>query len=277
MLFRWSLCCQYCSWLLSLIFLSSFLFRLRVVVSTYPRNLQCWRVLMLLFFLDTYCLSMSSVECKALWIVIIFLVLWSICWSFSLVHFKNDREYLTKGIAQVCIPLERFLLQSLVSRNFLVRMGYSFFFHLHLFDDVRFQYSQILVIFLFSDSFLIWQFYSFRYFSFFQLVSISMANFSMSNSIPISWLYILIVGIRVSYSFSIFANRLISSIYIRWLINLCLWSVVKVHFLSILLRDIISIKNCNGENASLRKIPLWIFIFVKLFPPTINSSFQFLL
>ena len=41
-----------------------------------------------------------------------------------------------------------------------------FFFHLHLFGGVHFQYSQILVIFLFSlhfDSFLVWQFCSFRF------------------------------------------------------------------------------------------------------------------
>ena len=43
-------------------------------------------------------------------------------------------------------------------------------FYLHLFDGVRFQYSQVLVVFLFSensDSFLVWQLYSFRYLGFF--------------------------------------------------------------------------------------------------------------
>ena len=49
-----------------------------------------------LLFLDTCCLSMSSLECRALCIVIIFLVLWSICWSCPLVHFKNSPEYLTR-------------------------------------------------------------------------------------------------------------------------------------------------------------------------------------
>ena len=45
----------------------------------------------------------------------------------------------------------------------------NFFFNLHLFDGVRFLFSQVLVIFLFferSDSFLTWQFYSFCYLSF---------------------------------------------------------------------------------------------------------------
>ena len=42
-----------------------------------------------------------------------FLVFWSICWSSSLVYFKNDPLYLIRGIVQV-----RFLLQSLISRRF---------------------------------------------------------------------------------------------------------------------------------------------------------------
>ena len=40
-----------------------------------------------------------------------------------------------------------------------------FFFHLHFFDGVHFQYSQVLVIFLLSkcsNAFLIWLFYSFH-------------------------------------------------------------------------------------------------------------------
>ena len=45
--------------------------------------------------------------------VISFLVLWSICLSSSLVHFRKGPEYLTRGTAQVFIPLIRFLLESL--------------------------------------------------------------------------------------------------------------------------------------------------------------------
>ena len=44
-------------------------------------------------FLNTYGLSMSSLGCKAFCIVINFLVLWSICLSSFLIHFKNDPEY----------------------------------------------------------------------------------------------------------------------------------------------------------------------------------------
>ena len=46
---------------------------------------------------DTYSLSVLFLGCKALCIVIIFLVLRSICRSFSIFHFKNGSECLTKG------------------------------------------------------------------------------------------------------------------------------------------------------------------------------------
>ena len=67
------------------------------------------------------------------------------------------------------IRLMRFLLESLVSRSFLVLLGtllIFFFFH-RSFDGVRFQYSQKFAIFFFSlrsNSFLIWQFSCFYYF-----------------------------------------------------------------------------------------------------------------
>ena len=51
-------------------------------------------------FLVTYILSTSSLGCKALCIVINFLLLWSICLSFSLVHFKKGSEYLKRGTVQ---------------------------------------------------------------------------------------------------------------------------------------------------------------------------------
>ena len=47
------------------------------------------------FFLDTHSLSMSSLGLKATRIVINSLVLCSICMSFSLVHFRNDPDYIT--------------------------------------------------------------------------------------------------------------------------------------------------------------------------------------
>ena len=73
--------------------------------------------------LDTYSLSTSSLGCKALYIVMTFPLLWSVSWSSSLVHFKNDYEYLTRGAVQVCNPLMRFLLCNLI-------LSFSFIFYL---------------------------------------------------------------------------------------------------------------------------------------------------
>ena len=46
--------------------------------------------------------------------------------EFFLQQFKNGHAYLTMGTTQVLIPLIRFLLQSFVSRSFLVILLYSF-------------------------------------------------------------------------------------------------------------------------------------------------------
>ena len=95
----------------------------------------------------------------------------------------------------------------------------------------------------------------------------------MPNSIPLSWGYILTACIRVSNSFSFFANSLMLSMYIRWLIFSCdLWSSYpRVHFLRISLSSIIPITNSNSNGDSLFpwNIPLWIFALAKLFPPAI--------
>ena len=45
-----------------------------------------------------------------------------------------------------------------------------------------------------------------------------------------------------------------------------------VHFLSMWFSGI---RNSRGDSASPRKIPLWIFVSAKLFPPTVNSTLQF--
>ena len=58
---------------------------LRDVLSMYRRYSQWWPS-PLTPFLDTYSLSTTYLECKALCIVMNFLILWSICFS-SLVHF----------------------------------------------------------------------------------------------------------------------------------------------------------------------------------------------
>ena len=104
----------------------------------------------------------------------------------------------------------------------------------------------------------------------------SMAHFSLLNPIPISWLYILTACMRVSSSFSFFANSLMSSMYIRWLIFSCdLRSLYPaVHFLSMWLRDIMAIMNSKGDSASALKIPLRIFVSAKLFPLAVSSTLQ---
>ena len=83
-------------------------------------------------FLDTYSRSMSFLVYKALCLVISFLVFWSICLSSFFVHFNNDPDYLTRGIAQMFTPFRGFLQQSLTSRNFLVLQWYFFLFFFHL-------------------------------------------------------------------------------------------------------------------------------------------------
>ena len=87
---------------------------------------------------------------------------------------------------------------------------------------ICFQYFLVLVIFFFIKTHLILSSFGISVLSiFFLLFIISIAYFSIQNSIPISWLYILIVCNRVTSSFSFSANSLISSINIRWSIFSC--------------------------------------------------------
>ena len=106
--------------------LPRFLCRVLVIVSMHWHYLECWTVLFLHFFLDTYNLSTSSLGCEVLCIVMIFLIVAYIWWSSSLVRFKNAPKYLTRATAQVFIPMMRFLLCSFVSRSFFVLLRYSF-------------------------------------------------------------------------------------------------------------------------------------------------------
>ena len=150
-----------------------------------------------------------------------FLVLWSICWSSSLVHFKNRSEYLMRKTAPAFIPLIRFLLYSLVLSNFLVLQRYPFFV---------FSFISACLIRVFPSICKFPFLWAFCFFPSvicrFLLFIIIMVHFSMPNSIPISLLYILTVCIKVSNSFSFLVNSLMSSIYIRRLIFSCnLWSL----------------------------------------------------
>ena len=132
---------------------------------------------------------MSLLGCKTLFVVISFLVLWSICLSSSLVHFKNCPEYLTTGTTKIFIfdrnPTVELCLEYLSrSSEILFNLFFPPFISIYL----TVQYSQGLIYFLFCDRFnffLIWLFYSFHCLSFFAFHYKS-GTFSTPNSIPIS-------------------------------------------------------------------------------------------
>ena len=97
----------------------------------------------------------------------------------------------------------------------------------------------------------------------------------MLNSIPMSRLYILTVCIRISSSFSFFANSFMSSMYIKWLTlsSDLLTLYPAAHSLSMWLSGIMAIMNSKGDRASPWKIPLWIFTLANL-PPAVHSTLQ---
>ena len=157
--------------------------------------------LLTLSFLDTYSPSMAS-------LVINFLVHWFIRLSSSFVHFKNGLQYLISGSAW-CLSL----WWDFCCRDWFRPGNSYFFFHVCLFDNVRFEYSQVLVIFFLPSAFSFFLFASSipSVISLLSLYIINIAHFSILNFIPISWLCILIVCIRISNSFSFFVNSLMSS------------------------------------------------------------------
>ena len=94
---------------------SSFLYIIWGHELLHPHSSQWLWIFFLLHVM--YNLSMSSLRCKALCIIISFLILLLMFLSFSFLHFK-------KG--QVFISLIKFLLQNLVSSSFFVLRKYSF-------------------------------------------------------------------------------------------------------------------------------------------------------
>ena len=89
-----------------------------------------WMSPLALSFLDKYRLSMSSLGCKVLCRVIIFVVLLSIYLSSSLVHSKKDSRYLTRITAQVFISLMKFLQLGFKKFSFSSDILVSYFFFL---------------------------------------------------------------------------------------------------------------------------------------------------
>ena len=183
-------------------------------------------------FLGTNSLSLSSHGCKVLFIVTRFFVFWSICLISSFVYFNY---YLTS-----CLSLSSLLVWwcplpiSSSTCKFPILPAFWFFLDLvvlFLLSIIifRFQYSLVLVIFLFSywsDSFLIWQFYSFRYFSIF--------TFHYENGtlffFQIPFLYpdcIFLLFVSVSpVLFLFFTNSLTSSIYKKVIILILRFSKI---------------------------------------------------
>ena len=133
-----------------------------------------------------------------------FLILSFICLSSSLVHLRKGAEYLTRGTAQMLIPLMRFLLESFVSSSFLVLLKYSFrivsFIGTCLMVTASKIPKYVLVSFCPSVLILSWFGNSIPSVICLLLFMTSMAHFSIPNSIPMSWLYILTACIRV-YNF----------------------------------------------------------------------------
>ena len=135
--------------------------------------------------------------------------------------------------------LIRFLLFRLVPSSFLGLLRVFFYFSF-IYAYLIVSASQVFGGFLFSErSYFLILIYLFIWFAcsipsvmrHFTLFIISLAHFSMPNSISKSWLYILTNCIRVSNYFFFFflKNGLMSSMYIRWLIFSCdLFSCIRL-------------------------------------------------
>ena len=143
---------------------------------------------------------------------------------------------------------------------------YSFliiFFHLLLFDCVSFQYSQVLVRFLFTECFnffldLVLPFHPSCVVFRFSLLAWHIFLCQILSLCPVCRFFLCILDFKF---FSIFENSLILSKYMKWLIvSRDLSSLYPAeHFQRMLLSGIIAITNSNGDSANPRNIPLWIF------------------
>ena len=117
--------------------------------------------------LNTYCVSVQGLgHCHQLSCLLVHLFEFFPCpfYEWFRVSYKGDNPgvYPTNEISAEELDFEKLSALSEVIFSY-------FFFHLGLFDGIRFQYLQVIVIFFFSgrtDSFLIWLFNSFNYLSF---------------------------------------------------------------------------------------------------------------
>ena len=132
---------------------------------------------------------MPSLGCKVLCVINNFFVLWFIHQSSSLVYFKNGPEYHTRWAAKIFIPLMQFLRIFLISKIFLVlRKSFLIFsFLLIYFIGSAFNIPDYLKVSLsLSVHMLSWFGSSLpSVHSLSSLFLLSMAHFSMPNSIPV--------------------------------------------------------------------------------------------
>ena len=171
-------------------------------------------------------------------------------------------------------PFDKIYAKELISKTFSRSSEvYSSYVFLHrLFDVVRFQFSQVIVI---SFS---WRVLTLSLFGSCIPSGISLFPLVM---ITVAQTLFLIVWIRCSGSFSCLANILISFMYMILLIFSCNFVNLQspVHFLSTLLNGVIAIKNSSYKSKSLYNISLCFcfFIYARVFLPLLilPSSFHF--
>ena len=235
-----SLCSLCCFWSLWSVFLCTFLCRLRVVVSSLP-----------LSFLDTYSLC-HLLHVRPSSLVFLFSapfveVLPSstsrmapsfFTWVYS---FDGISARLFAFVLFSCSP--EILFKYFPISSCLMVSAFTITQYLYV------SFSPKVLIFSWVGGSIPFVICRFRFFI------ISMAHFSIPNSIPISRLYIPTACIIVSNSFSFLINSLMSFMYIRWLTFFCdLISLYPpVHFLSTWLSGMITISNSNGDNIMVRK------------------------
>ena len=107
----------------------------------------------------------------------------------------------------------RFLLQRLILRRFLALLRYSFF-PVPIFPSTSdFHFLRAFWFFLWFDISIS------SVICLFLLLIICMTHFCMQNSIPISWQCFVIVCFWVSSYFSFFANNMIPSIWLSFLLS----------------------------------------------------------
>ena len=135
--------------------------------------------------------------------------------------FKKCPKYLTRETAHILIPSMRFLLISLVRKVFSFIWDTPLLFYLSfpliwrcplLIIPSTCNFPFLRVFWFFLDFVLLFL----RLFVvFFSTSRYLHSTFSISTSIPISWVYIFIICIRFSNHFLFFASNLMSSVYIR--------------------------------------------------------------